>query len=281
MSEGWLTKARREFHATLLAGILTKSASGVPSNADKSSRPSCDIASAILDQLGPATTAPKLPGQTAGSDFEGVCARFVGVSFERMAHLRPGTFTVNKGGGIATFDQYAHLDELEAIARANREIATAIGSDYLIKPDIVVSRTPESDATINANGPMVDAGTARLSSLRAVNQPLAILHASISCKWTLRSDRAQNARSEGLNLVRNRKGRLPHIAVITGEPTPGRIASLALGTGDIDCVYHFALYELRSALVDQGREETLDLLDTMIEGKRLRDISDLPLDLVT
>ena len=123
--------------------------------------------------------------------------------------------------------------------------------------------------------------TARLTSLRKVNQEMAILHASISCKWTLRSDRAQNARSEGLNLVRNRKGRLPHIAVITAEPMPGRVASLALGTGDIDCVYHFALYELRKALVDQKREETLDTLDMMIEGKRLRDISDLPLDLVT
>lgn len=281
MSEAWLTKARREFHATLLGGILTKSASGVPSNADKSSKPSCEIAGSILDQLGPATTAPKLPGQTAGADFEGVCARFVRVCLDRMSHLRPGTFRVNKGGGIATFDQYAHLDELEAIAKANREIATAIGSDYLIKPDIVVTRAPENDETINANGPLVDADIARLSSLRAVNQPLEILHASISCKWTLRSDRAQNARSEGLNLVRNRKGRLPHIAVITGEPTPGRVASLALGTGDIDCVYHFALYELRTALVDQGRDETLDLLETMVEGKRLRDISDLPLDLVT
>lgn len=281
MTEAWLTKARREFHATLLGGILTKSTAGVPSNADKASKPSREIAASILDQLGPAKTAPKLPGQTAGADFEGVCASFVSVCFQRMQHLRPGSFTVAKGGGIAMFDQYAHLDDLEAIAKANREIATAIGSDYLIKPDIVVTRTPEADATINAKGALVDVDTARLSSLRATNQPLEILHASISCKWTLRSDRAQNARSEGLNLVRNRKGRLPHIAVITGEPTPGRVASLALGTGDIDCVYHFALDELRSALVDQGREETLDLLDTMVEGKRLRDISDLPLDLVT
>lgn len=198
-----------------------------------------------------------------------------------MGHLRPGAFTITKGGGIAQFDQYAHLEDLEAIAKANREIATAIGSDYLIKPDIVVSREPEEDATINATGTLVDMDTARLTSLRKVNQEMAILHASISCKWTLRSDRAQNARSEGLNLVRNRKGRLPHIAVITAEPMPGRVASLALGTGDIDCVYHFALYELRKALVDQKREETLDTLDMMIEGKRLRDISDLPLDLVT
>jgi hypothetical protein len=188
---------------------------------------------------------------------------------------------VAKGGAIASFDQYAHLDELEAIAKSNREIATALGSDYLIKPDIIIARTPEDDSTLNAREFLVDTSTARLSSLRRANQGLDILHASISCKWTLRSDRAQNARSEGLNLVRNRKGRLPHIAVITGEPTPGRVASLALGTGDIDCVYHFALYELRSTLIAQNREETLELLDTMIEGKRLRDISDLPLDLVT
>jgi len=281
MAEAWLAQARREFHATLLEGILTKSTSGVPSNADKASKPSREISGSILDQLGPATTAPKLPGQTSGSDFEGVCASFVRLCFEKMHHLRPGNFTVRKGGGIAMFDQYAHLDELEAIAKANREIATAIGSDYLIKPDIVVTRAPEHDDAINAESKLVDEKVARLCSLRAANQCLEILHASISCKWTLRSDRAQNARSEGLNLVRNRKGRLPHIAVITGEPMPSRVASLALGTGDIDCVYHFALYELRNALVEQRRDETLDLLETMIEGKRLRDISDLPLDLVT
>lgn len=281
MEGAWLTQARREFHATLLGGILTRSATGVPSNADKSSRPSIDIANSILDQLGTAKTAPKLAGQTAGADFESVCASFVRVCFERMHHLRPGSFTVSKGGAIASFDQYAHLDDLEAIAKSNREIATALGSDYLIKPDIVIARAPEEDRTINAKETLVDSTTARLSSLRRINQQQNILHASISCKWTLRSDRAQNARSEGLNLVRNRKGHLPHIAVITGEPTPGRVASLALGTGDIDCVYHFALYELRKALIDQGREETLELLDTMIEGKRLRDISDLPLDLVT
>ena len=281
MADAWFTRARREFHATILESILTRSAVGVPSNADKASKPSIAISNAILDQLGSAITAPKLPGQTAGSDFESIGATFVRVCFERMRNLRPGTFTVIKGGGITQFDQYAHLDELETIAKTSREIATAIGADYLIKPDIVVSREPEEDTTINASGTLVDLSTARMASLRKVNQDMAILHASISCKWTLRSDRAQNARSEGLNLVRNRKGRLPHISVITAEPMPGRVASLALGTGDIDCVYHFALYELRKALVDLKREETLDILETMIEGKRLRDISDLPLDLVT
>jgi hypothetical protein len=281
MTVGWLTEARREFHATLLAGILTQNSKGIPSNADKDSRISVALASTILELIGDARTADKLPGQTAGAGFEDASAAFIGVCFERMAHLRPGNFLIEKGGGIAKFEQYAHLDELEAIAKSNRTIATALGSDYLIKPDVVVGRFPESDDTINAQGPMVDDLSAKLTSLRASNQTQPILHASISCKWTLRSDRAQNARSEGLNLVRNRKGRLPHIAVITGEPMPSRIASLALGTGDIDCVYHFALPELREALVQIGGEDRLEQLEMMISGKRLRDIADLPLDLAT
>jgi hypothetical protein len=115
--------------------------------------------------------------------------------------------------------------------------------------------------------------------LRAANSQLHILHASISCKWTLRSDRAQNARSEGLNLVKNRKGRVPHIAVITAEPTPARIASIALGTGEIDCVYHFALPELQAALAKLDYPDAQLMLQTMVEGRRLRDIADLPLDL--
>lgn len=277
----WLTQARCGFHAALLAGVLTRSDRGVPSNADSSSRPSIAIADAILDRLGPVQTASKQAGQTAGADFETACADFLSRCFARLGHLRPGRFDVVKGGGIAQFAQYAHLDALEAIARANREVATALGSDYLIKPDIVIARHPVSDTAINAHEPLVDDGAGRLTSLRSRNGAMSTLHASVSCKWTLRSDRAQNARSEGLNLVRNRKGRLPHVAVITAEPAPARIASLALGTGDIDCVYHFALDELHAALSDRHRADALELLDMMIEGQRLRDIADLPLDLVT
>jgi hypothetical protein len=82
-----------------------------------------------------------------------------------------------------------------------------------------------------------------------------------------------------LNLVRNRKGRLPHIMVVTAEPTPSRLASIALGTGDIDCVYHFALYELQETVKTFGMDDAADLLAVMVNGDRLKDISDLPLDL--
>ncbi len=87
-------------------------------------------------------------------------------------------------------------------------------------------------------------------------------------------------RTEALNLIRSRKGALPHIVVVTGEPLPSRLASIALGTGDIDCTYHFALYEFVESVRKRGGEDAWDILTTLIEGKRLKDISDLPLDLV-
>ena len=101
---------------------------------------------------------------------------------------------------------------------------------------------------------------AYLTPLRQTNHqiPTPILHASISCKLTLRSDRSQNARTEGLNLIRNRKGHTPHIVVVTAEPMPTRITSLALGTGDIDCVYHFGLNELMKAAKDSKNEAVQD-----------------------
>jgi hypothetical protein len=281
MSDAWLSRARREFHSTLLAGPLSVNASGVPSNADSGSGPSISLAKGIIDQLGDARSVEKLPGQTAGANFEDICATYVRLCFNQLKHLRSGTFFVAKGGGISQFEQYAHLARLEAIAREHRDLAVALGSDYLIKPDVVIGRYPEPDETINSAEVLVDDTVARLTSLRRVNSEEPILHASISCKWTLRSDRAQNARSEGLNLIRNRKGRLPHVVVITGEPMPSRLASLALGTGDLDCVYHIALPELVEAAHRQGKEDTIELLTNMIEGKRLRDVGDLPLDLVT
>jgi hypothetical protein len=171
------------------------------------------------------------------------------------------------------------LADVEQAARDNPELRIVLGRDYNIASDIIISRTPETDAFINAPGEIVDDRTALMAVLRASNGGSALLHACVSCKWTMRSDRAQNARSEALNLIRNRKGHLPHIVVVTGEPLPTRLASLALGTGDLDCVYHFALPELISAVKSLGQSEADDLVALMVEGKRLKDISDLPLDL--
>jgi hypothetical protein len=54
-----------------------------------------------------------------------------------------------------------------------------------------------------------------------------------------------------------------------------------MGTGDVDCTYHGALYELKEAVDVSGNSDQAEMLDTLISGRRLRDISDLPFDLAT
>lgn len=277
-------EARKRFHAALLEATLTINAAGVPSNADKDSKASVAIAKGIAELLKAETIGERIAGQTSGSQFEEICSKFVRETFLKLGHLRPGSWDVHQVGGrnrleIARYEQYAHLIALDRAAKADAELAAALGSDYTITPDIVVVRGTEDDSVINAPAYLVDDSVTTLASLRKKNGGRPLLHASISCKWTIRSDRAQNARSEALNLVRNRKGRLPHVVAVTAEPTPSRLASIALGTGDIDCVYHFALYELQETVKALGMDDAADLLAVMVNGHRLKDISDLPLDL--
>ncbi|HBO4518556.1 TPA: NgoMIV family type II restriction endonuclease [Pseudomonas aeruginosa] len=279
-------QARKEFHASLLKTTLTINDKGVPSNADSSNRSSIAIARGIAELLKAETIAERQAGQTSGNEFEGICADYVKNTFLKLGHLRPGDWDVHQVSGrnrleIAKYEQYAHLIALDRAAKADPELAAALGSDYTITPDIVVVRGLESDENINRHEFLVDSSVSTRASLRAAAGGKPLLHASVSCKWTIRSDRAQNARSEALNLMRNRKGHLPNIMVVTAEPTPSRLASIALGTGDIDCVYHFALYELQATLKELGMDDSAELLAIMVDGKRLKDISDLPLDLAT
>ena len=281
-----MVEARRAFHAALLAQVMRVDSTGTPNNADRDSQLSSAIAKAVLREIGKAEEG-KFSGQALGSKFERVCEEFLNTAFPVLEHLRPGPWKIDrtgppgsKAGGIARFDQYEHLVALSAAAGKDGLLAAALGIDYIIKPDVMVYREPFDDSDINAGGEVVDASIARHTSMRKANQPAYILHASISCKWTIRSDRSQNSRAEALNLIRNRKGRVPHAVVVTAEPLPSRIASIALGTGDLDCVYHFALPELESAVGKLGNDDSRGILKTMIDGKRLRDIADLPFDLL-
>lgn len=280
----FFAEARRTFHAALLSRVLFTNDKGVPANADGANKASVAIAKGIMQRLGEEVSGERLAGQMSGKEFEDIVSSYVRTTFGELAHLRPGRWqveqiTARNQAVLARFEQYAHLAALARAAAKDPELKTALGNDYTIAPDIVVIRGLEPDTVVNSPRELVDGTVSRHASLREANGGLPILHASISCKWTMRSDRAQNARSEALNLIRNRKGRLPHVVVVTGEPTPSRLSSLALGTGDVDCVYHFALPELVSAVKQLDQSDSAELLKIMIEGNRLKDISDLPLDL--
>ncbi len=279
-----IAEARKKYHNAMLSnGILTVDKKGIPSNADSSSRLSIAIAKGIANRL-MAETHDKAVGQTSGSKFEQINMEFLAETFPKLQNIRPGKWHIAKLGNrssvkTSSFAQYEHLDYLMKLVAYDKALATSLGNDYMVAPDVVIYRELLTDNEINSSQIIVDESISTMTDLRRKNGGKPILHASISAKWTMRSDRAQNSRTEALGLIRNRKGHLPHIMVVTGEPLPSRIASLALGTGDIDCMYHFALYELIDAVKNTGAEDSIEMLDSLISGKRLKDISDLPLDL--
>lgn len=285
-----IAQERKAFHKQLLdTETLTLTADGIVSNADKSSKLSKQIAQEIIRLIGQndgldICLTKKIAGQTLGKQFEFCVTGFLQKTFPFLSNLRPGYWKIFQLGNnnrlkTSDFAQYEHLAYLSRLTAADSQLAASLGNDYLIAPDIVIYRELCEDSEINANLEIVDQYTCTMADLRKANGGKPILHASISAKFTMRSDRAQNSRTEALNLIRNRKGRVPHIAVVTAEPMPNRLASLALGTGDIDCVYHFALYELEQSVHKFGSEDSVDLLKALISGRRLKDISDLPLDL--
>ena len=279
-----ITKARKQYHAKLLThNVLTIDKDGIPSNADKSSELSKYIARQSADSL-MVEVHDKIQGQTSGAKFEQINMEYLAQTFPLLQSIRPGKWHIEKLGNrsqikTSSFAQYAHLEALSNFVRQNAELAASLGNDYMVAPDVVIYREPEEDCVINVEDIIVDETYSKLTDIRKANGGMPILHASISAKWTIRSDRAQNSRTEALGLIRNRKGHLPHIVVVTAEPLPSRLASLALGTGDIDCVYHFALPELREAVEASKAEDSIEMLRILIEGKRVKDISDLPLDL--
>jgi hypothetical protein len=285
---GVLADLRTAYHERLCTEILGfRSGTAIYNIADGGSAASVALAQGMADALGfPPAANPPASGQTAGSIFTLATRDFLEGAFERLGHLRPGDWfwvTNPSEAQIAVFDQFDHLADLQQFLRAHRELEAALGRDYLVTPDIVIGRRPVEDDLVNAPEELIAPGEeiARLTPLRTANERRPILHASISCKWTMRSDRAQNTRTEALNLIRNRKGRTPHIVAVTLEPLPGRLASIAMGTGDVDCTYHAALDELLLATADSDFHDAHELLQTLVEGRRLRDISDLPLDLAS
>lgn len=279
-----IAQARQKYHTELLSnGVLTIDSKGIPSNADRSSNLSVSIAQGIASRL-MANEMEKALGQTAGAKFEQLNMEFIEATFPHLQNLRPGKWHIVKLGNRSTiktssFAQYEHLEYLYQLTKEDARLAASMGNDYMVAPDVVIYRETEPDEVINEQCVIVDETVSGLSDIRKSCGGLPILHASVSAKWTMRSDRAQNSRTEALGLIRNRKGHLPHIVVVTGEPLPARISSLALGTGDIDCVYHFALNELVETVKEIGAEDSMEMLNILITGRRLKDISDLPLDL--
>ena len=255
---GLLSELRRKLHDRLCSELLARRQrvkgrkEPVLNICDKCSKPSIEIAERMLRHLDRSISTNDFKPQTLGAKFAEFTGDFVIDALTGMRHLRPGHWKMatklSPLGGIAGFAQFEHLGMLQRLVRLKPELRAILGGDYLVTPDIVVFRDPIDDRELDAGTGLIspDDRVATYSPLRkaAAEKQRPILLASISMKWTIRSDRAQNTRTEALNLMRNRKGAVPKFVVVTFEPLPMRIASIAEGTGDIDCTYHPALHEL-------------------------------------
>lgn len=284
-----IAKLRQEYHHYICQEIIRikrdkKGAIEYPNFADGSNRSSREISWGIVRSLACSISYDNIQEQTAGDQFEAATKNFLEQAFILLQHLRPGNWYYSTAQTAIPLSQpHEYLSYAQSIVRTDKTLSAALGGNYIVTPDIVIGRWPVSDEEINREAKLLEQedSIAALTPLREANYDThyPILHASISCKWTIRSDRSQNTRTEALNLIRNRKGHLPHIVAVTAEPLPTRLAALALGTGDLDCVYHFALPELKKAIEEIQNVDQLDMIMMLIEGRRLRDISDLPFDL--
>ncbi len=209
-----------------------------PSIADKHNSQSLAISKCIVRWLGGNSGESRNP-QTKGAVFE-ACVR----SWIEQSTCLPDRIRVHhEQKSIQDFTQYSHLASVEKSTRNHPLLQATMSGDYRIRPDIAISSGER-------------------------------LLASVSCKITLRSDRAQNARSEALNLLRLRNGPAPRICLVTCEPLPKRLESVARGTGDLDAVFHVALPALLDArhLMDAKQKHILDFL---VNAGRLLPLNDL------
>ena len=215
-----------------------------PNTADGSSSQSVELAAAVLEVLG--VTHQTSGGQPGGARLEHGVADYLSTSLPAADPSRP--WLVKLGGKVSDFQQYAHLAGLDRLVKNDPSLRVEIGQDYMITPDVTVG-------------------------LDVATPP--ILHAAISCKFTIRSDRVQNIRHEAVGLIRHRRGRQPHIVTVTSEPLPTRLAAICRGTGEVDAVYHVCLTELSEVTERIGNDDQRQALREAVGQRRLFDLHEL------
>ncbi|HPG39215.1 MAG TPA: NgoMIV family type II restriction endonuclease [bacterium] len=281
-----LDDLRKEYHDAICRDLLrmnkNQQKGDYPNNADGDSRISVSIAKEIYAQLGPPQYAT-ISVQNSDDLFAILTKDFIEKCFNLLNHLRPGNWRYYLKTEISQFEQYKDFAEMDSFLKEHKELATTIGQAYIPKPDILIGREPLTDNEINKYREILSTGINRgkRTPLRQANNPSPkpILFAAIFCPWTLGLNQAQRIKFDAISLINKRKGKAPQIAGVTAETNLLKIASLAFETGELDCVYHFALNELKNAITTINDESQLDMYKTLVEGRRLRDISDLPFDL--
>lgn len=270
---------------------------GKPNTSDASDKASVTLGQALFEVLG-------VPSDARGDEPTGtpLAER---VAKDLAGHLQGHGLTVKPEGRLPQFGQYRHIDapdDLRAVAepsaayrRAWRNLRSTVEANIQRPP----AQRRRAEKWLDACEEALAADTAaRQAALREIGSEsllkldVTIANASpadypelrigLSLKWSLRTDRAQDCRSQGAKLSSLRRGRMPHFAAVTMEPRPYMLNLLAGGSGDVDCVYHLNLPALGQAVrevygprTDKKSRSTLAEFERLVEQGRLRDYDEL------
>jgi hypothetical protein len=238
----------------------------------------------LVSKLGFRIGGKKLSSDAVGQRFAELTREFIHQGLTILGRPMTGGWIVSTSGMEACMDAFGRhtaLPEIQRVFAAYPQLRAELDRYCLIAPDIIVARRVGCAELANREREpsLEEKDVERATPSRKGITQACLLHAAISCNWTARGNREQRAPIEVLNLLRGRRGNTPHTMVVTFEALPTRLASLTLGAGDLDCMYHVALDELIEAVGETGSGDQKEVIGALIQDRRLRDISDLPLDL--
>lgn len=219
----------------------------VPNIADSDNDQSIAISELILHQVGVPKSQIAPARKDPGKILEDAVCDSISASLSGIPRCQD--WIIERGRKAQHFSQYSHMRKVESLLKGSQELRMAIGADYLVTPDVTVAFEDKAQLMGSGEDP--------------------ILHAAISCKWTIRSDRVQNIRHEFAGLIRHRRGRQPHLVTVTAEPLPSRIVAISRGTGEVDAVYHIAFDALDKAVKDIGNPKQKDAWEECVKHRRV------------
>ena len=246
---------RQEYHRGLQERLWSVSG-GLPSSSDPTSRISVEIGLAMAEAAGATADLARLDGPRAGVEFERRTVRFIEAALTYVNELTQADWRVEAGSSITEFARYDHLNGVRQAAAEDNQPAAVLYDDYSLAPGAFVG--------------------CRLKSHQQASPGSVVLSGVVACKWMIPRDFDQRA----IDLLRCPEVPGTRVAVVTAEPLPSRITSIAIGT-ERPCVYHVALKELQDVLARMRWYESREVLDIMVDQGRLRDILQLPLDLTS
>lgn len=261
---------------------------GNPNTSDNSDKLSRRLGQALFEELGVD------PSQVGGSDPGAELEKAI---IDDLTPRRPD-LDIRRSRAVTDFEQYKHLGVWPKFRNgyepAKPKLDQLIGLAALLPPSREAKKLQsalqragaqieiqdEIAALLKANMPEESFLKVDITVGSPPAQDPQLMHIGLSSKWSLRTDRAQDCISQGSKLASQRRGVMPHFAVITIEPRPAMLKILADGSGAIDCVYHLDLPALTRAIsAERAKESPMWspglTFDRLVQQRRLRDYDEL------